>query len=127
MKKGLFSLDAVIAILLLLFILIWGQSLASSDFDRANSFGVKYEAKAEAIRAGSLMNTFLSTKPNSGDYATLASPDARAFADETATLTSSKTASSELIVTLQSRFGAVTSTYPTIMKAIITNGKITSA
>ena len=124
--KGLFSLDAIVAILLLLFILIWGQSLASSDFDRANSFGVNYEVKAEAIRVGSLMNTFVSTEPGVNDYATLAAPDARAFADDSASLTSSKSLASELTVMLQSRFGSVSSTYPVIARAVISGGKITA-
>ncbi|NYZ79842.1 hypothetical protein H0N95_01160 [Candidatus Micrarchaeota archaeon] len=127
MKRGLFSLDAIMAILLLLFLFMWGQSLVSSNFDRANSFGVNYEAKAEAIRAGSIMNTFLSTKPGVNDYAPLTASNAKAFKDNSAMFTIEKNLASALKVTMQNRFSVVTATYPTATKALFSAGKITAS
>jgi hypothetical protein len=127
MRKAMLSLDAIMAILLLLFILLWGQSIVLSDFNKANSFGTNYEAKAEAIRAGSVMNTFISTKPKAGDYATLAPSDARAFSDSSESMTIEKTGVSGLSVVFSSRFGAASSVYPVAVQALISGGKITSA
>ncbi|MEM0372340.1 MAG: hypothetical protein QXO69_00640 [archaeon] len=126
--KGLFTLDAIIAILLLVFVLLWGQSLASSNFEKANSFGINYEAKAEAVRVSSLANTFLSTKPGANDYVfiapSLTATKPKAFNDPSANFTITKTQPSDVTVMLQSRFGTATANSPANQNTSIQDMKI---
>lgn len=122
--KGIFSLDAVMSVLLLLFILIAGQAFVSSDFGRANEFGVNYEAKAEAIRVGSLMNTFFSTKPGAYDYALFAPSEARVFKDSSASFFVEKKSLGELNVTLVSRFDENHYSYPVSDVVFISVNKV---
>ena len=109
--KGLFSLDSIIAILLMLFLVLWSQGFVSMSFDNANSFGVSYETKAEAIRVGSLMNTFFSTAPSSSDYYTLPTANARLFKNSTASFSIVKAKSGNLVVYVQNKFFSVNSSY----------------
>ena len=105
MRRGIISLDALIAILLLLFLLISVQGFISLNFDNSNSFGIEHEAKANAIKTGSILNAFYATSPSSADYVSI-NTNLKVFKDETAFITISKSAiTSELTASITSRHG----------------------
>ena len=71
MKRGINSIDAFLAITLMLFIAFWMQNFFTIQFDSSQEFGVKSGVSAEAIRIGSIMNSFYATSPTLADYLTL--------------------------------------------------------
>jgi len=68
MKKGVSSLDAFLAILVMLFIVLWLQNFSNLNMSNQQEFGVNIGLKSEAIRVGSTINSFFAADPNSYDY-----------------------------------------------------------
>lgn len=101
--KGIFSIDTFMALLLMLFAVVLMQGMVGLSFDNSNSFGASFEAKAESIRLGSIMNTFYSTNPGANDYVQINSSPARAFKDSAANFTASRPVSNAINVTLINR------------------------
>ncbi len=66
--KGIISLDALMAFLLVIFVVFWIQSLTSMNINSVNKFGRKVQARQEAIRTASIMNSFYATIPSTNDY-----------------------------------------------------------
>jgi len=70
-RKGINSIDAFLAITIMLFISFWLQNMFNLNFDISQDYGVRIGLKAEAIRVGNAMNTFLANRPSSNDYLVL--------------------------------------------------------
>jgi len=83
MKRGINSLDAFLALMIMLFVIFWMQNFFSLSFENSQTFGVQLAIDAEAMRVGSIMNTFLASNPAPGDYMLLNS-SANLFGNETA-------------------------------------------
>lgn len=122
MKRGIFSIDAMIAILLILFILIWAQGLITLNFKNTNSFGGAYEAKAYAMSVGSEMNAMYAG--NLDEVSLKAVPEEKMFSDTSATFTAVKILGGKLTTTIVSRDETFTGNYPTANLQIV-SGKIT--
>lgn len=68
MKKGINTLDALLALLLILFIVSWMQNFTTLNLAEVNEFGGAVQAKASAIAIGSQMNSFYAINPTESDY-----------------------------------------------------------
>jgi len=68
MKKGINSLDAFLAIMIMLFIVFWMQNFFNLVYENAQDFGVQVTLSTEAMRVGSMMNSFYATNPSPTDY-----------------------------------------------------------
>jgi hypothetical protein len=79
MRRGMFTLDAIVAVslILLLFVLLQGQ--VSLDLSASNEFGVNSQLKARAIEAGSRMNSLYAIDPATGDWCSLEPKFVKAF------------------------------------------------
>ena len=70
MKKGITSLDAMLAFLLILFIVIFTQKATAMSLIHSDSFGASIQTQATAEKLGSVMNSFYATNPGSNDVIT---------------------------------------------------------
>jgi len=68
MKKGINSIDAFIAITIMLVISLWLQNFFNLNFQNSNEFGVQSQLKMKAIKVGSAMNSFFAIDPSPYDY-----------------------------------------------------------
>ena len=68
MKRGINSLDAFLAIMIMLFVIFWMQNFFSLSYENSQDFGVQSALDSEALRVGSMMNTFFASNPTAGDY-----------------------------------------------------------
>ena len=68
MKRGVNTVDALIAIISIFFLFVWLQNSIFFNLSNANEFGIQAEVKSEAISVGSQMNSFYASRPNSSDY-----------------------------------------------------------
>ena len=68
MKRGINSLDAFLAIMIMLFVIFWMQNFFSLSYENSQEFGAQSTLNSEALRVGSMMNTFFATNPIPGDY-----------------------------------------------------------
>jgi hypothetical protein len=110
MMKGLVSFDALIAIMLLTFMVIWLQDFAAAGLDNADSFGSALQLKASAMSAGSEMNAFYALSPKTGDFVELYGGALRSFGGNASQITLSK-GSGDSSVTAS--IGAGSQAYPT--------------
>jgi len=83
MKKGIISLDAFIAITMMLFVTIWLQNFFNINFGSSQDYGMQLEMNMKAIRAGSIMNSFYAIDPSPYDYLIL-NDSAKGFNGSTA-------------------------------------------
>jgi len=58
MKKGITSLDALMAFMILLFMVIFIQKTTSSSLENSDSYGALMQAKANSQNLASIINTF---------------------------------------------------------------------
>jgi len=68
MKKGISSIDAFLAITVMLVISLWLQNFFNLNLESSNDFGVQAGLNMKAVRAGSIMNSFFAIDPSSYDY-----------------------------------------------------------
>lgn len=68
MKRGINTLDALFAILILLFLITFLQNYTTISLNAANDFGGEAQAKSLAVSLGSQMNSFYSINPGAKDY-----------------------------------------------------------
>jgi hypothetical protein len=68
MKKGINSLDAFFAIMLMLSISLLMQNFFNLNFQDSNEFGTQAGINMEAVEAGSVMNSFFAIDPSPYDY-----------------------------------------------------------
>jgi len=68
MKKGINSLDAFIAITMMLLVTIWLQNFFNINLGGSESYGMQLEMSMKAIREGSIMNSFYAIDPSPKDY-----------------------------------------------------------
>lgn len=73
MKKGLISLDVLIALIMVIFLLIWLENFATYSVSGINSFGVQAQTNALATGIGMQINNFYALEPGVGDYLDLSS------------------------------------------------------
>ena len=71
MKRGINSLDAFLALMIMLFVVFWMQNFLSLSYGNSQDFGVQIMVDSEAMRVGSIMNAFFATNPTTKDYITL--------------------------------------------------------
>ncbi len=81
MRRGINSLDAFLAIMIMLFVIFWMQNFFSLSYENSQEFGVQSTLNSEAMRVGSMMNTFFASNPTPEDYLLLNSSVA-VFGDE---------------------------------------------
>lgn len=81
MKRGINSLDAFLALMIMLFVIFWMQNFFTLSYENSQDFGVQSTIDSEALRVGSMMNTFFATNPVPGDYLLLNS-SAALFGEE---------------------------------------------
>src|SRR3989338_457188 len=84
-SKGLISLDAMIAITALLFLVLWFQSFGVSMLENSSIVGTKMQSKTLSLTIGSQLNAFMAIKPQSGDYACVTKPALKVFPDKDVT------------------------------------------
>lgn len=68
MKRGINSLDAFLALMIMLFVIFWMQNFFSLSYENSQDFGMQVTMNLEAIRVGSMMNSFFATNPTPSDY-----------------------------------------------------------
>jgi len=68
MKKGISSIDAFLAITVMLVISLWLQNFFNLNLESSNDFGVQAGLNMKAVRAGSIMNSFFAIDPSPRDY-----------------------------------------------------------
>jgi hypothetical protein len=68
MKKGVSSIDAFLAITVMLVISLWLQNFFNLNLESSNDFGVQAGLNMKAVRAGSIMNSFFAIDPSPRDY-----------------------------------------------------------
>jgi hypothetical protein len=83
MKKGINSLDAFIAITMMLFVTIWLQNFFNINLGGSENYGMQLEMSMKAIREGSIMNSFYAIDPSPYDYMIL-NDSAKGFSGSTA-------------------------------------------
>ena len=79
MRRGMMSLDAMIAITMLLFVIIWFQSFSLAMVDNANVIGIKIQSRALPMAIGSQVNAFRAINPQDRDYACVKKPALKVF------------------------------------------------
>jgi|GEM_PF-2723972 len=67
MKKGLTSLDAITAFIILLFLIIFIQKTTSVNLSISDDYAGLMQAKSTSEEISSLMNTFYATTPGIND------------------------------------------------------------
>ena len=67
MKKGVISLDAITAFIILIFLVIFIQKTTTSNLSISDNYGGLAQSKAIAIKVSSIMNSFYATNPTSKD------------------------------------------------------------
>jgi len=83
MKKGINSLDAFIAITMMILVTIWLQNFFNINIGGSESYGMQLEMSMKAIREGSIMNSFYAIDPSPYDYVIL-NDSAKGFSGSTA-------------------------------------------
>ncbi len=68
MKKGISSLDAFLAITIMLVISLWLQNFFNLNLQSSTDFGIQAGLNMKAVRAGSIMNSFFAIDPSPYDY-----------------------------------------------------------
>ena len=68
MKKGVSSIDAFLAITVMLVISLWLQNFFNLNLESSNDFGVQAGLNMKAVKAGSIMNSFFAIDPSPRDY-----------------------------------------------------------
>jgi len=68
MKKGISSIDAFLAITVMLVISLWLQNFFNLNLESSNDFGVQAGLNMKAVKAGSIMNSFFAIDPSPRDY-----------------------------------------------------------
>jgi len=68
MKKGISSIDAFLAITVMLVISLWLQNFFNLNLQNSNDFGIQAGLNMKAVRAGSIMNSFFAIDPSPRDY-----------------------------------------------------------
>ena len=129
MKKGVTSLDAMLAFLLILFIVIFTQKASSMALIHSDSFGASIQAQATAEELGSLMNSFYATNPGASDKITGVNnyTDIKFFGDYTFNAEILKqSGNSNVTVTITTLDEIYSSSYPTAQGVQFdsTNGEI---
>lgn len=71
MKKGVNTIDALFAIMLILFLTTWIQNFTEINLNGSSKFGGSIQADYWAISLGSQMNSFYATNPSAKDYVDL--------------------------------------------------------
>ncbi len=67
--------------MIMLFVIFWMQNFFSLSYENSQEFGVQSTLNSEAMRVGSMMNTFFASSPAPEDYLLLNSSVA-VFGDE---------------------------------------------
>ena len=67
MKKGLNSLDALMAFILVLFIVIFIQKASSINLMYSDAFGAQVQAESTASDLARVMNSFYAIRPETSD------------------------------------------------------------
>ncbi len=111
MKKGITSLDAFIAITMMLFVIIWLNNFFNINLNSSENYGMQLEINMKAIRAGSIMNSFYAIDPSPSDYLLL-NDSAKGF-NGTTTVSIDKTGT---VVKVNTTYNSVpyNSTYPVV-------------
>lgn len=68
MKKGINTVDALMAILLILFIISWLQNYHVLTLKDVNEFGTQLQVEMLAMKFGSEMNSFYATRSGDNDF-----------------------------------------------------------
>jgi len=68
MKKGINTMDALMAILLILFMISWLQNYNVLVLKDVNEYGSQLQVEYLAMKFGSEMNSFYATKLGDNDY-----------------------------------------------------------
>ena len=68
MKKGINTMDALMAILLILFIISWLQNYNVLALKDVNEYGSQLQVEYLAMKFGSEINSFYATKSGDNDY-----------------------------------------------------------
>jgi hypothetical protein len=109
--RGLVSFDALIALMLLTFVIVWLQDFAAAGLGGADSIGGSIQLKAAATSAGSEMNAFYVLSPKGDDYLRMRGGTLRFFSGNTAGITLAKN-SDEAVV--RASAGTAYYTYPVV-------------
>ncbi len=123
MKKGVTTLDAITAFLILLFIAIFIQKTATVSLSNSDDYGLLVQSKLSSSHMSSIINTFYSTNPGENDKVKLASDEFSAifFGDETASLEITKFPESNETRTITSAVGKTFSSSSPAVKGITLN------
>ena len=111
MRRGLVSFDALIALILLTFIVIWMQDFAMAGLDSADAFGTTLQLKATAVATGSMMNDFYTLGPGTGDYVTIRPGVVRQFGGGQSAITLVKGAAAAAVT---ASANATSQSYPVV-------------
>jgi len=68
MKKGLISIDVLIALVVLIFIVTWLEGFSTNRLLDVNSFGVQAQTNSLATGLGTQINAFYALDPGAQDY-----------------------------------------------------------
>ena len=70
MKKGLTSLDAITAFIILLFLIIFIQKTTSVNLSVSDDYGALMQARSISIKLSSVIDSFYATMPSANDNIT---------------------------------------------------------
>jgi hypothetical protein len=68
MRKGISSMDAFLAIMMVLSVSLWLQNFFNLNFGNTQDLGTASALAMEAVKMGSAMNSFFAANPSAGDY-----------------------------------------------------------
>jgi hypothetical protein len=115
MKKGINSMDAFLAITVMLFIAFWLQNFFNLNFSNSQDYGVQAQLKAEAARVGTIMNSFFATNPSAQDYI-IVSSSIMAFTENLSVVIAKSPLAANVMLTTEFNGINYSSSYPVAKK-----------
>ncbi len=127
MRKGLNTLDALFAIVILLLTVGLMQNYTQTTLNSANDYGGGTQAKSLAISIGSQINSFFATNPGSKDYLDISKdPLVAKLFGKTTTTTITKVKNDVKVSVDIATDKDYVSTYPTIKDPTYSSPKVTT-